>query len=98
MAIRWRLKKYLATLHGIYTVTDFQEIITKKTGIRVSHSNLCRYVNDKPKSMRFEILEIFCSTMPGVPVFKNYSKRIQKKVGITAKTWHSTYSAQKEKR
>ena len=63
MATRWRLKKYLANDHGIYSVRILQEVIAKKTGVLVSYSNLCRYVNEKPKSIRLEILELLCSAL-----------------------------------
>lgn len=63
MAIRWQLKKYLSNHHGIYTAIDLQQLIVKKTGIIISHSNLCRYLKVTPKSLRLDTLEILCSAL-----------------------------------
>lgn len=63
MAIRWRLKTYLATSHGIYQATAFQRLIVKKTGVLMSLANLCRYVNGKPKILPLDVIQLFCTTL-----------------------------------
>jgi len=63
MTISWRLKNYLAVHHQIYSVTEFQKLIVKKTGVKISLTNLCKYVNDRPKLMRTETVEILCSAL-----------------------------------
>ena len=67
MAIRWNLKSYLAQKHQIYTVTDFQKLIVKKTGVVISVANLCKLVNAKPILIRLETAEIICSSL-GCPL------------------------------
>ena len=63
MSISWKLKKYLANEHQIYTVTDFQKKIVKKTGIIISIANLCNYVNHRPKMIRLDTMEIICTAL-----------------------------------
>ncbi|MGE4232042.1 MAG: helix-turn-helix domain-containing protein [Bacteriovoracia bacterium] len=63
MAIRWRLRTYIATKHGIFRATDLQRRIAKKTGVLISLQNLCNYLNDKPKALRLETIEIICSAL-----------------------------------
>ena len=63
MSISWRLKNYLAVHHQIYTVTEFQKRIVKKTGVKISLANLCNCVNDTPKLIRLETVEILCSAL-----------------------------------
>ncbi len=61
--IRWKLKSQLLAKHQITSVTDFQKLITKKTGIIISLANLCKYVNRQPKMIRLETIEIICSAL-----------------------------------
>lgn len=61
--IRWKLRGFLATKHQIYSVTDLQKKIVKKTGIVISIANLCQLVNLTPKMMRLETMEIICSSL-----------------------------------
>jgi DNA-binding Xre family transcriptional regulator len=61
--IQWKLKSELARKHQLYTVTDLQKLIVKKTGVVISLANLCKYVNRRPKLIRLETLEIICSAM-----------------------------------
>ncbi|MBI3535673.1 MAG: helix-turn-helix transcriptional regulator [Deltaproteobacteria bacterium] len=63
MAIHWRLKTYLATQHGIYRATQLQKLIAKKTGILISLQNLCNYLKEKPKAIKFKTLEILCTAL-----------------------------------
>ncbi len=63
MSISWKLKSYLAVKHQIYTVTEFQKEIVKKTGVRVSIANLCKLVNHEPKLIRLETIEILCTSL-----------------------------------
>jgi len=63
MSISWRLKHSLATRYQIYTVTEFQKRIVKKTGVRISIANLCKYVNGTPKLIRLETIEILCTAL-----------------------------------
>lgn len=63
MSISWRLKHHLATHLHIYTVTDFQKRIVKKTGVKISIANLCKYVNGTPKLIRLETIEILCTAL-----------------------------------
>lgn len=61
--IRWRLKSVLSEKHQIYSVTDLQKLIVKKTGIVISVANLCKYVNRQPKMIRLETIEIICTAL-----------------------------------
>lgn len=61
--IRWKLKSWLSEKHQIYTVTALQKHIVKKTGIVISVGNLCKYVNQQPKQIRLETMEILCSAL-----------------------------------
>lgn len=63
MAIKWGLKKYLAVEHGIYKSTELKKLISEKTGVIVSHSNLCRYTNGIPKSLRLETIHLLCTAL-----------------------------------
>lgn len=49
--------------HEIYTVTAFQRRIVNKTGVRISVGNLCNYVNDTPKLLRLDTVEILCTAL-----------------------------------
>ena len=60
--IQWRLKS-AASKRQIYTVTDLQKLIVKKTGVVISVANLCKYVNRRPKLIRLETLEIICTAL-----------------------------------
>lgn len=61
--IRWRLKVHLVQKHQIYSVTALQKHIVKKTGVVISVANLCKYVNQTPKMIRLETMEIICSAL-----------------------------------
>jgi putative transcriptional regulator len=61
--IRWKLKNLLATKYQIYTVTELRKRIVKKTGVVISVANLCKYVNQTPKMIRLETIEIICSSL-----------------------------------
>jgi DNA-binding Xre family transcriptional regulator len=61
--IRWKLKSELAKKHQIYTVTELQKLIVKKTGVVISIANLCKYVNSRPKMVKLETMEIICSAL-----------------------------------
>lgn len=61
--ICWRLKTYLVKKHQIYSVTDLQTLIEKKTGVMVSLANLCKLVNHQPKMIRLETIEIICTAL-----------------------------------
>jgi DNA-binding Xre family transcriptional regulator len=63
MAIQWTFKIYLAKNHQIYTVTELQKIIVKKTGVVISVANLCKYVNGRPKMIRLETALVICSAL-----------------------------------
>jgi len=63
MAIQWSLKIYLAKNHQIYSVTELQKIIVKKTGVVISVANLCKYVNSRPKMIRLETALVICSAL-----------------------------------
>lgn len=61
--IRWKLKRVMADKHQVYSVTELQKLIVKKTGVVISVSNLCKYVNRQPKMIRLETMEIICSAL-----------------------------------
>lgn len=61
--IRWKLKAVLAKKYHIYTATNLQKLIIKKTGVVISVANLCKYVNAEPKMIRLETMEILCSAL-----------------------------------
>ena len=61
--IQWKLKSELAKRHQLYTVTDLQKLIVKKTGVVISVANLCKYVNQRPRMIRLETMEIICSAL-----------------------------------
>jgi putative transcriptional regulator len=63
LAVRWSLRSLLAAKYQIYTVTDLQKRIVKKTGVVISVANLCNYVNRAPKMVRLETVEIICSAL-----------------------------------
>ena len=61
--IRWKLKTVMTEKYQIYSVTDLQKLIAKKTGIVISVANLCKLVNRPPKMIRLETMEIICSAL-----------------------------------
>lgn len=63
MAIRWRLRSYLASHHGIFTASALQKRIVKRTGVLISLQNLCNYLNDRPKLLRLQTVEVICSAL-----------------------------------
>ena len=63
MSIHWKLKSHLACRYQVYTVTEFQKHVVKKTGVRISIANLCKYVNRIPKVIRLETVEILCTAL-----------------------------------
>jgi len=63
VGVKWHLKSFVVHKHQIYTATDLQRLVLKKTGIVISISHLCNYLNKKPKMIRFESLEIVCSAL-----------------------------------
>ena len=63
MAIQWTLKIYLAKNHQIYSVTELQKKIVKKTGVVISIANLCKYVNSRPKMIRLDTALVICSAL-----------------------------------
>ncbi len=60
MSISWRLKSYLMSMQ-IYTVTAFQKKVLEKTNVVISKANLCKYVNQRPKMLPLETLELICT-------------------------------------
>ena len=63
MAIHWGLKTFLATRHGIFAATDLQKLVIKKTGVLISLTNLCNYLEKKPKTLRLATMEILCQAL-----------------------------------
>lgn len=63
MGISWSFKSYLVKKHHIYTVTELQKKLVKKTGFVISIANLCRYVNGKPKRLDLKTIEIICTAL-----------------------------------
>ena len=63
MSIEWKLKKYLAENHAIFSVTAFKSVIAENTGTIISLQNLCNYINSKPKMIRLETIQIICSAL-----------------------------------
>lgn len=63
MPIEWNLKTYLAKKHAIYSATELRKVIIKQTGIIISLQNLCNYLNEKPKMIRLETIDILCSAL-----------------------------------
>ncbi len=61
--IRWNLRRMMAEKNQIYSVTELQVLIVKKTGVVISVANLCKYVNKQPKMIRLETMEIICSAL-----------------------------------
>jgi len=63
MGVSWRLKSYLARKHQIYTVSELQRRIAKKTGVTISVMNLCKYVNREPKRVSLRTVELICTAL-----------------------------------
>jgi DNA-binding Xre family transcriptional regulator len=89
MSINWRLKTYLARNHQIYSVTDFQKRIVKRSGVTISVSNLCKYVNRDPKRLDLKTVELFCTALQcelkdflSVTPLKKVDPRQQKKLSV----------------
>lgn len=61
--IRWKFKSYLTEKHQIYSVTDLQKLIVKKTGVVISLANLCKLVNKTPSMLRLTTVEVLCSAL-----------------------------------
>lgn len=61
--IRWNLRTIMAKKHQIYSATELQKLIVKKTGILISVANLCKFLNKPPKMLRLETIEIICSAL-----------------------------------
>lgn len=61
--IKWRLKSFLSEKHQIYSVTELQKHIVKKTGVVISLANLCKLVNGTPSMLRLSTIEIICSSL-----------------------------------
>ena len=61
--IKWKLKSYLSEKHQIYSVTELQKQIVKKTGVVISVANLCKLVNGQPLLLRLSTIEIVCSAL-----------------------------------
>ncbi len=59
--IKWKLKSFLSTKYQIYSVTEFQKRIVKKTGVAISVAQLCKLVNATPLMLRLSTVEIICS-------------------------------------
>jgi DNA-binding Xre family transcriptional regulator len=83
MAVRWTLKRFLAEKHQIYSVTDLQKKIVKKTGVVISVANLCAHVNRAPKMIRLTTVEIICSAL---------ECELQDFLSITAKVMDPTHT------
>jgi DNA-binding Xre family transcriptional regulator len=63
MSIHWKLKTLLSQKYSIYSATVFQKKIIKSTGIIISLPNICKLLNNKPKVIKLETMEIICSTL-----------------------------------
>ena len=61
--VKWTLKSFLSTKHQIYSVTELQKRIVKKTGVVISLAQLCKLVNGKPSLLRLSTVEIICSSL-----------------------------------
>ena len=61
--VKWTFKSFLATKHQIYTVTELQKRIVKKTGVAISLAQLCKLVNGTPSMLRLSTVEIICSAL-----------------------------------
>lgn len=61
--IKWKLKSHLSEKHQIYSVTELQKKIVKKTGVVISLAQLCKLVNDQPLMVRLSTIEIVCTAL-----------------------------------
>lgn len=61
--IKWKFKAFLAEKHQIYSVTELQKQIVKKTGVAISLAQLCKLVNAQPQMLRFSTIEIICTAL-----------------------------------
>jgi DNA-binding Xre family transcriptional regulator len=61
--IRWKFKSYLSEKHQIYSATELQKIVVKKTGVVISLAQLCKLVNRDPSLIRLSTMEVICSAL-----------------------------------
>lgn len=61
--IKWKLKRFLSEKHHLYSVTELQKRIVKKTGVAISLANLCKLVNGQPGMLRLSTIEILCTAL-----------------------------------
>ena len=61
--VKWTLKSFLASKHQIYSATELQKKIVKKTGVAISLAQLCKLVNGTPSMIRLSTVEIICSAL-----------------------------------
>jgi DNA-binding Xre family transcriptional regulator len=61
--IKWKFKSFLAEKHQIYSVTELQKRIVKRTGVAISLAHLCKLVNGRPSMLRLSTTEILCTAL-----------------------------------
>jgi DNA-binding Xre family transcriptional regulator len=61
--VKWTFKSYLSSKHQIYSATELQKRIVKKTGVAISVAQLCKLVNKTPAMLRFSTMEIICTAL-----------------------------------
>jgi DNA-binding Xre family transcriptional regulator len=61
--VKWTFKSYLASKHQIYTATELQKRVVKKTGVAISVAQLCKLTNATPSMLRLTTIEIICTAL-----------------------------------
>ncbi len=63
MAIQWRIRALIAQRFQIYRLTEIQEKIIDRTGVKISLQQLSEIVNKRPKSLKLSTMEIICTAL-----------------------------------
>jgi len=61
LSVQWHLKSYIRTKHNILKLTDFQKLLVRETGVRISIQHLSNLINRKPASIKLSTIEIICT-------------------------------------
>jgi hypothetical protein len=63
MQVRWILRDWLRTKHGLTRPTDISRVIFERTGYKLSPQAISELLKHQPKMLRLDTIQALCSAL-----------------------------------
>jgi DNA-binding Xre family transcriptional regulator len=62
MALRWKLRAYLETRHGIFRAADVSRLIQAATGYAITPEACAKLLDGEPRAFKVSTIQAICNT------------------------------------